>query len=275
MMSQANSGGVKVLTKAFALLEAVGESESGRSLTELAGELEMPVGTVHRLLRHLVMLGYLEQAPDSKLYHLGLKVLTLRAGAIAALHLAFLARPHLRELMLTTGCVAHLAAYRSGEVVYLDRVDTPDTVGRLTPSVGRRYAAHRTALGKVLLAALPDGELDEFLATTSLARFTPNTITDPTLLKEHLITVRMRGYALDREEGTPGLWCVAAPVRDYTGRTVAATSVSMHSRPGPARLQELIRIVGERAGRISAAAGYPMAAADAIMELPVRPESKL
>jgi len=267
--SRANSSDVKVLSKAFGLLEAVGASDTGRSLSELGDELGMPVGTAHRLLRQLVRLGYLEQDPATKLYRLGLRVLSLRASAIAALQLASLARPHLRDLMVATGCVAHLAVYRSGDVVYIDRVDTPETIGRHMPSAGRRVPAHTTALGKVLLASLPEPDLDEFLATTSLSAATLNTLTDPILLKQRLLTVRMRGYALDREEATLGVWCVASPVRDHTGRTVAAASVSMYERPSPDRVQELIGIVGERAGRISLSIGYPEAATGDIMELVV------
>jgi DNA-binding IclR family transcriptional regulator len=121
-----------------------------------------------------------------------------------------------------------------------------------------------------MLASLPNAELDEFLNNALLAAATPNTLTDPTLLRQHLLTVRTRGYALDQEEASLGVWCVAAPVRDYTGRTVAAISVSMYQRPDADRLQELIRLVGARAGRISAAAGHPAAGVGAHMELAVR-----
>jgi DNA-binding IclR family transcriptional regulator len=89
-------------------------------------------------------------------------------------------------------------------------------------------------------------------------------------LKQQLQLVRERGYAVDMEEATLGVWCVAAPVRDYTGRTVAAMSVSMNERPSPERIEQWALLVTDCARRISQEAGYRPESADAVMDLVVR-----
>ncbi len=249
------SAGVKVLDKTFDILEAIGADERGTSLTDLAIELELPTATVFRLLQHLVRRGYVEQDPTSKLYYLGLRVLVLRGGAIRAVQLAARARPFLRELMTASNCVAHLAVYRDTDVVYIDRVDTPNTAAVWVP-VGDRAPAHCTALGKALLASMPDVELEDYLARASLVRRTPQTLTDPDLLRAHLRVVREQGYATDIQEATLGVWCVASPIHDYTGRAIAAVSVSMRSEPSPQRLEQLIPLVMDTALKVSKEVGY-------------------
>lgn len=269
MNRNTSSPGVKVLDKAFALLEAVGASEQGRSLTELASALDLPTATVFRLMHHLARLGYIEQEPGSKRYSLGLRVLTLKASAIQSVRFAALARPHLRDLMLATGCLAQLAVYRDGDIVYVDRVETPTTSRRLVP-MGMRVPAHTTALGKALLAALPQVELEGFLGRAPLETRTPNTLTDARGLKSHLQLVCERGYAVDMEEAALGRWCVAAPIRDYSARAVAAVSVSLNERPLPEQIEQLALQVTDCARRISQEAGYRPESVNAVLDLMVR-----
>lgn len=246
---------VKVVDKTLALLEEIASSEQGYSLTDLATRLDMPNATVFRLLQHLVRRGYVEQDSSSKLYFLGLKVLVLRTGAIRTLQLAARARPFLRDLSQAAGYAAHLAVYRDGEVVYIDRVDTPHTVGAWVP-IGMRAPASVTALGKVLLAALPAPELDSFLSSSPLPQRTPHSITDPAVLRDHLRLVRERGYAQDMQEASPGVWCIAAPVRDYSARVVAAVSISARAAYQAEETQTLILLLQECALRVSCETGF-------------------
>jgi DNA-binding IclR family transcriptional regulator len=258
---------VKVLDKALDILEAVGASEQGKSLAELVAELGLPPATLHRHLQDLVRRGYVEQDPDSKLYFLGLRVLSLRAQAIRAIQMVARARPFLRDLMLATNCTAYLAVYRDREVVYLDRVDAPTTVPRFVPVGGMRAPAYCIALGKVLLAALSREELEDYLATTELVPFTPHTLTDRNQLREHLSLVRERDYALDMEEQSLGSWCIAAPVRDYTGRTIAAISITIKDKSLAERLESMIPLVCGTALKISRELGYRPPSNESVLDL--------
>ncbi|MCG2767369.1 MAG: IclR family transcriptional regulator [Anaerolineae bacterium] len=247
--------GVKVLDKAFDTLETIGSSERGLSLTEVVSELGIPHATAHRLLHHLTDRGYVEQDPATKRYFLGIQILALRARVIYVWQIATRARPLLRDMMLATTCLSHLAVYRNGEVVYVDRVDTADSVARFIP-VGKRVPAHCSALGKTLLAHLPSRTLQDYLSNADLTQLTPYTLTDPDNLQENLFLVRERGYALDLQEMEEGNWCVAAPVRDYSGRTVAAISIATKDPSKAEGLHALASIVTETALRISTELGF-------------------
>jgi IclR family transcriptional regulator, KDG regulon repressor len=264
--SAVRSPGVKVIDKAFDLLEAVGASEQGRSLTDLANALGLPSATVFRLLKHLERRGYIEQDPRGKLYFLGLRVLVLRGGAIRSIQLAARARPFLREMMVTTNCLSHLAVLRDSQVVYIDRVETPNTVARFVP-IGNRAPAYCTALGKVLLSGCSNEELDAYLARARFVPLTPNTIVTPEDLRAQMNLVRRRGYALDVQEQEMGVWCVGAPVRDFAGRTIAAVSVSMRHEPPSEGVQILVSAVVETAMKISQEVGYRPPTSAAALEL--------
>jgi len=246
---------IKVLDKALDLLEAIGTTDHGKSLPELTAELGLPTTTVHRLLQNLARRGYVELDSSRKLYFLGFRVLALRAQSIWVVQLVARARPFLRDMMLATKSLAHLAIFRDGMVVYVDRVDTPESVARFIP-VGRTVPAYATALGKILLASLPHEDLEDYIAHTKLDPFTPKTLTDPNQFRQHLNLVRGRNYALDIEEQIEGNWCVAAPIRDYTGRTIAAISVTTKNKAVSEQLDSFIPIVTQTALQISKDLGY-------------------
>jgi DNA-binding IclR family transcriptional regulator len=112
-----------------------------------------------------------------------------------------------------------------GTIVYIDKVDTPHTL-IMRSRIGYRISPHCTALGKAILSTLPEARRDAILQEEGLQRFTPNTITDPLMFKEHLCKVRIQGFAVDDEEHEEGIRCAAAVVRDHTGGIAGALSVS-------------------------------------------------
>jgi len=127
-----------------------------------------------------------------------------------------------------------------------------------TPStVGRRSPGHCSSLGKSLLAFLPDAELDDFIKTCGLKAYTVNTITRPDVLKAELQRVRERGYAVDGEKFEEGLKCIGAPVRDHSGKVIAATSIAgAAARLRESRMPALTGSVIKAATELSAALGY-------------------
>lgn len=247
--------GLRTLERGLAVLELLGVAEGGFPVSEVAQRLELPMGTTHRVLQTLMRAGYVEQDPQSRRYQLGLKILEIRGATVGTMRIAAEARPFLRDLMLRSGQRAHLAVYRGGNVVYIDRVDTPESLNQYVP-IGRKAPAHATGLGKALLARATDEEIAAFLARQKLTGFTATTITDAAALKRELAVIRQRGFALDRGESVDNTRCIAAAIFDYTGRAVAAVSIAGAIDEVEPRLPELARFVTETARGISLHFGH-------------------
>ena len=166
-------------------------------------------------------------------------------------------RPVLEWLVSECNETTYVAILKEFHIVYLDVVETDLTV-RVVPRVGARLPAYCTAAGKVQLAYMTDEELENYIPTKELKRFTPNTIADKEELKLHLKKVAEIGYATDNEELDPGVRCVAAPIRDYTRRIIGAVSISGPSmRFSDERMEkELIPLVRKASEEISFKLGY-------------------
>jgi len=247
---------VTAVQRAFKLLEILGQAERGLGISELAEHSGLPLGTVHRLLQTMGDLGYIEQDPDTRKYMLGLRFLQLRGQIIGRLNLAAQAMPHLKLLMHHVNETVHLAVLNDGEVVYIDRVEGLQTQGMYT-QIGKRGPLHCTALGKVLAAFAPEDVWRAAVAKHGMPAHTPATITTPEAFAAELQQVREQGYAVDNIESEPGVRCVAAPIRDYSGCVIAAVSISgPAARVNPARDKELSAAVRRTALDISERLGY-------------------
>jgi IclR family acetate operon transcriptional repressor len=247
---------IRVVERTFAVLEAVGSSNDGVTAAQVQERTRLPTVTTYRLLRVLQQLGYAEQDVDSGRWHVGLKVLDLRGQVGAAAQLAALARPYLKEMMLASGGLAHLALLRQGDVIYLDTVRDLDSLDTYVPP-GHRMPAHCVALGKALLAELSDEQLARFAAEQTLPARAERTITTANGLLRAAARIRADGYAVEADEAAPDSRSFAAPVRDYTTRAVAAVAVSGDTARFPdERHQELAALVVDTARRLSARLGF-------------------
>jgi DNA-binding IclR family transcriptional regulator len=195
------------------------------SFTELTERSGLSKGTAVRLLSILERRGFLERSSDTDRYRIGLRTFELGSVYIQSFPLEAEALPFLKALAHTCGQSANLGIYDQGEVVHLVVVPASRPI-HFSVRSGQRDAAHSTGLGKVLLTALSDKELDELIATRGLAQRTPTTLTTPAALRAALNQVRAQGYAIDDEESVPGLSCIAAPVFDDRGRVAGAVSIS-------------------------------------------------
>lgn len=235
---------VQAIERMAAILDTLSQSGKGASLGSVASRVGLSKGTTHRILSSLMYFDFVRQDPASRDYALGFKLVELGSCLLEQINLRKEAEALLQDLSQRTNETVYLVILDRTEVVYVEKIETEDTsvILRATSKVGQRNAAHSCAVGKVLLADLSPEELDALLGEMVLVRKTENTIADPLQLREHLITVQARGYAVDDEESERGIRCVAAPVRDERGRAVAAISVS-----GPAirvtrqRIQEVLR----------------------------------
>jgi len=247
---------VQVLDRAFRILDALAESGSGMSLTEIAEGLLLHKSTVHRLIMVLEASRFVERNPATGKFHLGSRVMELGLSAVSQLDIYGIAGPHLRTLVSETGETAHLAVLRDGEVVSLVSAESNKTL-RTPVTVGTRTPAHCTSLGKAILAFGPEEYVLQFLKGRTLKAYTRKTITSSSRFKAELRAIRARGYAVDNEEREVGLRCIGAPVCNGAGEVIAAVSIA-----GPAfritddRITTLAGAVVRTAARMSASLGY-------------------
>jgi IclR family transcriptional regulator, KDG regulon repressor len=237
---------IQSLARGLRILDLLGQSQDGMSITELAEILSVDKGSASRLVSTLAHYGYTEKDENTRRYHVGPQVVSLSRSVLTRLPLREAAKPFLRELMERTGECAHLAVAAQGKVLYIDQVESPATL-RVNAQVGTMNPLHCTALGKVLLAF---GDVD---MPTRLEAFTAHTITDLEKLRSHLDEIRRQGYAVDDEEFDLGVRCIAVPVFDFRGKAIGTIGVSgPATRISQTRLPELAAIVVETGKALSA-----------------------
>jgi IclR family transcriptional regulator, KDG regulon repressor len=245
------------LTRAFAMLELLRVRGEPLSAAELAAELALPRTTAHELIGTLLEHGYLE-ADDGppRRYRLGLRLFELGNAYASGLDLAREARPVAAEIASDCEETVHVAIRDGTEVVYIAKVDSTHSV-RMVSTLGGRLPAHLTAVGKMLLSAVPGEELAAlYPPQRELAAMTPASIRTPARLRAALDEVRREGLAWDNCESNAAVNCVAAPVRDHRGETVAAISISVPTpRWSDERAQGLARLVRTGAERLSTRLG--------------------
>ncbi len=248
---------IQAVSHALDLLEQFHGDVDELGVTELSKRLKLHKNNVFRLLATLESRGYIEQNRVTENYRLGLKTLELGQTFIKQMGLLRQSRPVLEALVRECNETTYVAILKEFHIVYLDVVETDLTV-RVVPRVGARLPAYCTAAGKIQIAYMTDEELENYLPTKELKRFTPNTITDRDELKKHLQQVADMGYAIDNEELDVGVRCVGAPIRDYTRRIIGAVSISGPSmRFTDERMdKELIPLVKKAGEEISTKLGF-------------------
>ena len=223
-----NPGSVQAIERGCRILDHLSGGKQSYSIQDLSLSLSLPKPTIHRILSTLRNFGYVAQDELSKEYHLGFRLVELGHTVLDRIDLRKLAEPFLGNLARLAQETVHLVILDQGEIVYLDKVEEVNDQRslRMASRIGMRNYAHSCAVGKVLLAALSDVEVDEIIAQKGLPRMTKNTIVRPGELKKHLAAVKTQGFAVDDEENEEGIRCVAAPVRNDRGEVIAAISIS-------------------------------------------------
>jgi DNA-binding IclR family transcriptional regulator len=248
---------IQAVSHALDLLEQFHDEVDELGVTELSKRLKLHKNNVFRLLATLESRNYIEQNKVTENYRLGLKTLELGQTFIKQMGLLRQSRPVLEALVKECNETTYVAILKDCHIVYLDVVETDLTV-RVVPRVGARLPAYCTAAGKVQMAYMTDEELENYLPTKEMKRYTPRTIVDREELKKHLKVIAEQGYAIDDEEMDVGVKCVGAPIRDYTRRIIGAVSISGPSmRFTDERLEkELIPLVMRSGEEISHKLGY-------------------
>ena len=243
------------LQRGLRLLQLFSSAEHGLAATQVAKLSGLPVSTVHRSLMNLESAGFLNCAMNGT-YHLGMACLSVGQAALSQLDIRRRSLPYLQELNRQTRETVHLTVRHGLAAVYVDKLDSPEPL-RIFSRIGAGVPLYCTAVGKILLAYLPEPEQAQALRQLELRRHTPNTVGNLQELKAQLLKVRKNGFACDLEEHELHIRCLAAPIFDHTGAVNASLSITAPLvRLSITRLRQLAPLVQEAGRKISRELGY-------------------
>lgn len=259
---------VQSVERAFALLEALAEAgPEGMTLSELARLLGLSKSAAYAILQTLLAGGFVADSGSgmSRRYRLGMALARLGDVVVSQIALRDVALTVMRDLTRETGLTSRVAVLDEPYAVVIARVDAPHRTVRFTANLGKREHLHCSAVGKAMLAALPEETVREILAAAGLPEKTVHTITDAGALRAALKTVAERGYAIDDEEDNEGVFCVGSAILDHSAVCVGAVSVTGLKLDLPAwRVERLGQTVRAHAARISTLLGAPEGVAAAV-----------
>jgi IclR family transcriptional regulator, pca regulon regulatory protein len=214
---------VQSFARGLEVIRAFDAQHPELTLSEVARRAEITRAAAGRFLRTLESLGYVRS--DGKAFALTPRVLELGFSYLSALSLPEIAQPHLERLSHEIGESVSAAVVDGTDIVYVARVPTRRIMSvRIT--IGTRFPAYATSMGRVLLAGMPEAERDAVLAASALESLTERTVTDPAALRGEIERVREQGWSLVDGELEPGLRSIAVPLRGRGGEVVAAVNVS-------------------------------------------------
>lgn len=215
---------VSALARGLAVIEAFGNGSEALSLSDIARRANISRAATRRLLLTLVTLGY--AAFDGKRFSLLPRVLALGFAYLSSVTVWDVARPLLQELVYETGESGSAAVLDGNDIVHVIRMPSQQRLMSIIVKEGDRLPAHASAMGRVLLAALPQAELDAWFTRAELKAITPRTVTDPAALRRILDDVRVQGWAEVDGELDLGLKAIAVTVTERDGRVVGAMALS-------------------------------------------------
>ena len=215
---------VNAIEKCLRILDCFSPQVSELSLTQLSNMLKIPKSTLLNMIRTLESAGYLFKVNNSQNYQLGFKLMELSYNVRSSLSVVQYAIPIMEELLAQTNETIYFTTYMNGRVLYLECV-YPNKRAVCYSTNGRTQPMHCTGCGKAMLSYMNINEVDAIIAKWGLPRRTPNTITDPAELKKALAIYRGLGYAIDNEEESHNIRCVAMAIRSSSGSVVGALSI--------------------------------------------------
>lgn len=225
-MTARGSDFVQSLERGLAVIRAFDHAHPELTLSEVAAVTGVTRAVARRFLLTLAELGYVRS--DGRFFSLTARVLELGYAYLSSLSLPEVAESHLEALVAEVNESSSVSVMDGQDVVYVARVPV-SRIMTVSISVGTRFPAYATSMGRVLLAGLPDEELEAYLATVRLGRLTARTVSSVAALRGELARVRSQGWSLVNQELEEGLRALAAPVRDRTGKVVASVNVSAHA----------------------------------------------
>jgi len=247
---------INSILRACNILRCFSQGKANFKISELAQQLNLDRSTTYRILLSLEKCGLVEKSGKTGEYSLDLGAFEIGSAYLRRTDFIQISKPIMSKLALNVQETVHLAVLSDKEIIYVDRVDSPRSLGVIS-KIGQRAPVYCTALGKVLLAFHPEEERSRIIDEIKFKSFTPRTITSKQQLIKELREIRKQGYALDHREIEEDVECIAAPIRNHLGDVIASISISGPQRKIHTPLQK--RFVGrvlEAAALISSKMGY-------------------
>ena len=242
---------IQSLARGLRIIDLLVNSQKKLGITEIAKLLDVDKSTASRLVKTLQNYGYVQQENNSRGYVSGKRLHVIGWQLSNRYSLQELAKPFLDSLTITIEESSHIGVYSSGKALVTDDVQPQNSLLRVVSNSGRLIYLHNTALGKSLIA------FGDFPMPTELSAFTATTHTTLEALEDDLALTRLRGYAVDDEENESGVRCIAAPVFDSMGVTVAAIGISGPTvRVEARRVEQIGMLVRDVACQLSNKMGY-------------------
>lgn len=230
---------IRAVERAAVILELLRVSDGGASLVELARGSGLAKPSVFRMIRTLEGVGFVERVSGSERYRLGVRCLELGQAYLEQADLRSEAMPILRRLRDEFDETVHLGVMDDDlRVVYIEKLETARAIGLMASRVGKTMPAYCTGIGKALLAFQGGDPVSVYEERGELIKRMPNTISEPSALREEFASIRKRGYSTDMEENEEDVRCVAAPIMDPEAKVVGALSVSGPANRMPRDLLE-------------------------------------
>jgi len=254
--SKEDTAPVQSLDRALIVLETLADN-SGLTLTEVSEKLDQSPATIYRVLNTLGARGIVESDPQTQAWHIGPMAFRLGSAFLRRSSVVDRSRPVMRQLMEVTGETANLGIEKDGFVMFVSQVETHESIRAFFPP-GTLSPIHASGIGKALLSRYSDEKLDRFLKGRQFESFTSKTLCDADAIRNEMLVIQSNGFAVDDEERTLGMRCVAAPIVNYYNEPVAGVSVSgpVH-RLSPDKITDIGKIVSLAAQDLSKGLGAP------------------
>ena len=244
---------LKTLYNSLDVLESFNWGHPEMGVSEISERVHLHKSIVFRILYTLKERGYVEQSKRSKKFRLGLKCFEIGARSVNQLGLGTYIQPIIEKLALQVQETVNVGVLDGHDIVYLNKV-VPQRPLRIEAQIGARFPAYCTALGKAILAYLPEEELESFMTNIELRKLTDHSISSPDELKAQLCQVRSQGYSWSDQELFEGVVCIGAPIFDRHNKVFAAISVAMLSQRAKSLgyKEDLIRFITQASAEVSA-----------------------
>jgi IclR family KDG regulon transcriptional repressor len=247
---------INSILRACSVMECLSDDKDGLKTSDLAVRLRLDRSTLYRILLSLEKCGFVEKNEKTGVYTMGIAAFEIGNAYLRRMDFIQISKPVMLDLSLRAQEASHLAVLSDTEIVFVDKVDSPRSVGMIC-KIGQRGPLYCTALGKVLLANRPEDEIARIAQAIQLKPFNKQTITSRKKFMEELKRVRTRGYAFDHNEHEDDAECIGAPIKDHLGHVIAAISISgPQKKIGTPQERQFINWVVEAASLISTKMGY-------------------
>lgn len=247
---------INSILRACNILKRISEGKGTFKLSELAHLMKLDRSTTYRILLSLEKSGLVEKDQKTGEYSLGLAAFEIGSAYQRGVDFVPISKPIMEDLALKAQETVNLAVLSDTEILYIDKVDSPRSLGVMS-KIGQRNQVYCTALGKALLAFQSEEEKARIIDAIKFKSFTPNTITSKSELVRELKKVQKQGYALDCREIEEDVECIAAPIWNHSGEAIASISISgPQKKIQTAREKKFVGDVVKAASLISSRLGY-------------------